>query len=148
MKLIKKYKNALPLAYIFLLIVGTLYTRQVLASNSVEVRTKQKDEKNITEIKPVKVYLDIGQVFSKKMDSSNTFLDLMENLCSDGLLKYEITEYTYGSRFEHINYVYPQDGYEWSLFIDNKKYDGELSGLALVDKTTYGLDITRIEEHQ
>ncbi|MFC1622034.1 hypothetical protein ACFL13_01435 [Patescibacteria group bacterium] len=146
---LEKYKDKFIIGYVIFLVLGALFVHNILTARGLEVGKKDTENPNIIEIKPAKVHLFIGdQQFTERMQNNNTFLDFLEALHDQGLIKYELNEYIYGTRFLHVNNIYANENYEWVSYIEDKPYKGELKGLHLTDETNYKLVFTRIEEPQ
>lgn len=143
--------------YILALVVGYFFVKDALNTSSAIAVDEEKVIKHIDE-KPVDVTLKINSgrndiVFELRMNNTNTVLDILDKLTTEGGLKFERTAYTYGTEIEHINSIYATDSLKWKVLmkvdreqaanqIQNLNLEGEEADIVLkaVDER---LDITR-----
>lgn len=132
---IAKLKKISITFVVLFFVLSYIFVINTLGKEEVKVEEKQSKSENIIEEKPVRVTLNINgspyfgfQTINKRMQNTQTILDLLEILRDDGFLTYERTFYTYGVEIDNINGFIPPENEKWSVFvsIENEKSISDL----------------------
>ncbi|MFZ5424992.1 MAG: hypothetical protein ACOZAO_04270 [Patescibacteria group bacterium] len=91
----------------------------------------------VEEVKPVVAFLEVDNGKSVKsyrvrLETKDSIEDLFEYLNKEEGFSFETTHYTYGTELQSINGEVPAEGYVWSLYIENKKEQANISQLNLI----------------
>lgn len=129
--IIKKIqKAALPL-YIVFILLSFFYVKSVLKEGDIKI-IEESNKKEIKEIKPLKVYLNIetfGSVNSIEVssDNKNNLIDVLEDLRNEDVIRYEKTYYTDKIVLSYSdNNYFSEKKYEWRIYYDGNDITNEV----------------------
>lgn len=115
------------------------FIKTALAEDDVKIIDKPQSTHEQEE-KPVRVYLTVNYLgnktsYSKRMQNTNSVLDLFELLRAEEGFAYEKIAYTYGTEIENINNIPAPEGYKWKVFMtsDRQSVDDLNSNILLPD---------------
>ncbi|MDC0449243.1 hypothetical protein OAL67_01410 [bacterium] len=143
-------KFIVPIYIIFLLLVF-FYVKSVLNQEEIDIGQKEEDHSEVQEVKPVVVYLEIGdpaiRTYRSRLKNVNSVLDFFEYLRENEGFSYEITAHRTNIIIDHVNYIRPMTEYHrWAIFDASKPFEitNVFENTALEDGKTYVLkQITR-----
>lgn len=119
-----------------------LYVRNVLSSETIDVKVTDDSKEKTVEVKPVNVTLIVESSnyyakYQERMDNVNTFDYFLENLRDHKNFYFEKTEYTYGTEYEKVNNLKIPDGYSWHIYVNNQEITHKTSGKQLENDAVY-----------
>jgi len=148
-----KYKKHLTIAYVFLLLFGSIFVYKTLQEKEVKVADKESKTTEI-EVKPVVVYLNVQgsyglltNSYRARRQNTDTILDFFEHLRTNQDFWYEKTAYTYGTELDNINHVKAPKDYSWRVYLNDEDITYQLATKALEDDTTYILKLEPTATH-
>lgn len=133
MQQIKRY---LPYLYVLFLIFSFFYVTDVLREGELKEydSSVEKAKKNVD----VDVTLIAnGKIYTAKLRSNDTILDLFEDLRDHTDFYYEKTDYTYGTEIEMINGEKAPSGYKWKVYLNENVVTENIGDIYLEDEQTY-----------
>src|SRR5258708_3831954 len=116
-----KLKFAIIICYALFLVFGIFYVRSIVNSKSV------KSGVIVQPAKPKKTFLikvnlaTPSGTYRVELTNYNNVSDLLDKARQNGQIKYETTEYTYGTVIDSINGVVPGTNKKWAIFDDKNK---------------------------
>lgn len=143
--IINKYA---PIIYILFLVVSFFYVNKVLNSKTIEVNTKDDKEEQTTEVKPVKVKVEIYNKntfltsYELNMQNINTVDDLLEELRENYDFTYEKTKYTYGNEYSEIYGIKSDDAYIWKIYENNLEITFDTKSHSLINNGIYKFELS------
>lgn len=117
-----KLKKISIILYVVFMVGAFFFVRNALNEDSKLVESIERVEEDNDEIKPVRVDIRIetgNRIIQdrRRFENVNTVLDAIDSFREDNTITYEKVAYTYGTEFESINGILPDEGNRWSVFL-------------------------------
>lgn len=147
LKTVFKSKYFWMVVYVLFLLGSFAYVKAALKTGSVDV-IEEKKESDGVDIKPVNVSLEVRtenyfKTYSYKKENVDTVMDLMSTLRKKTDFRYEKTAFTDHIQIDHVNGIYPSEGYEWRIYLNNEDVTQQFEDLYLTDDSTYILRLVK-----
>ena len=132
----EKAKKYFPYLYILFLIFSAFYVKDVLKEG--DLKKYNSSVEKAEKILDVNVTLIAnGKVYTAKLRSDDTILDLFEDLRDHDNFYYEKTDYVYGTEIGMVNGDKAPIGYKWEVFINEEIITNDIGDIYLENEQTY-----------
>jgi hypothetical protein len=136
----QKVKKSAILFYVLFLIFTYFFVKEALNEKKLSVTEKKEEKKEATKVVPVntKLFIEFSSytsTFNLKMKSTNSVLDVLNELRNNKRISYEVDEYTFGFKIAHINNNYSDDNSEWRIFYKEKDVTSSFDKTPIEDDT-------------
>lgn len=147
--------------YIFLyalfLFVAAAFVHLTLNSESKVKVLEQGSEKEVEEIKPVRVTVVVDNAVTqvtyrlskdaelRNVDSVMNALQALRKGFGEAPFSYEKLEYTYGTEIEEVNGLVAPEGFKWGVFLGSGEVVSHIEDLKLEDEGVYIIKLTATE---
>jgi len=123
------------------------YVNLVLKNDVLNVMEQQTTKKAVT-IKPVKVTLNvelpqITLTYNLNMKNTDSVLDFLNELRRTTNFRYQKTSYVDRNEIDYINGIYPQDGFKWRIYSNEKDLTQTFEDTHLENNTTYVIKLIK-----
>ena len=146
----KDLRKKLSFLYVVLILATGAFVWYSLNLEPIQVREKSSSKK-VMEVKPAKVTLRLenGEFYTKRMENTDSVLDLMESLRDDTDFIFEKTAYIYDTEIEHVNHMYPEEGEYWSVLLEGVDITARIGDTYLINGLVYDLKLAHdLRSHQ
>ncbi len=146
--MLRNPKNLLILGYIIFLIGGGFYIRNVLKNGNFNLTQKDNTKKDVFELKPTKVVLNVfnnvtTKSYNIRLENQDSVLDLLNTLRKKDDLFYEQTNYTDKIVIDDVYKQKTPSGFVWKVYKGSEDITNKIGDIYLADNDVYDLKLVK-----